>query len=117
MALITRRQFVQQAAFFSASALCGYSFHHFEGAEILQQGKAKSTPVDLDSIRKMASKIAGHVITPDASEYESARQVNNHAYDRHPAVIVRCAIPDDVARSLRICSKQQLASGGAMWRP
>lgn len=106
MALITRRQFVQQAAF--ASALGGYSFHHFEGAEILQQGKAKSTPVDVDSIRKMASKIAGHVITPDASEYESARQVNNHAYDRHPAVIVRCAIPDDVARSLEFARNNNL---------
>jgi hypothetical protein len=92
MALITRRQFVQQAAF-SASAL-GYSFHHFERAHILQQGKAKSAQVDVDSIRKMASKISGHVITPDASEYESARHVNNHAYDRYPAVIVRCAIPD-----------------------
>ena len=92
MALITRRQFVQQAAF-SASAL-GYSFHHFERAHIPPQGKAKSAPVDFDSIRKMASKISGHVITPDASEYESARHVNNHAYDRHPAVIVRCAIPD-----------------------
>jgi hypothetical protein len=85
MALITRRQFVQQAAF-SASAL-RYSFHHFERAHILQQGKAKSAPVDVESIRKMASKISGHVITPDASGYESARHVNNHAYDRHPAVI------------------------------
>ena len=107
MALITRRQFVQQAAFFSASALCGYSFHHFEGAEILQQ-ESEVTTVDLDSIRKMASKIAGHVITPDASEYESALKVNNHAYDRHPAVIVRCAIPDDVARSLEFARNNNL---------
>jgi hypothetical protein len=107
MALITRRQFVQQAAF-SASALCGYSFDHFEGVEILREEKAKSTPVDVDSIRKMASKIAGHVITPDVSEYETARQVNNHAYDRHPTVIVRCAIPDDVARSLEFARNNNL---------
>jgi len=106
MALITRRQFVQQVVF-SASAL-GYSFHHFETAHILQQGKAKSAPVDVDSIRKMASKISGHVITPDASEYESARHVNNRAYDRHPAVIVRCAIPDDVARSLEFARNNNL---------
>ena len=106
MALITRRQFVQQTAF-SAIAL-GYSFHHFETAHILQQGKAKSAPVDVDSIRKMASKISGRVITPDASEYESARHVNNRAYDRHPAVIVRCAIPDDVARSLEFARNNNL---------
>ena len=106
MALITRRQFVQQVVF-SASAL-GYSFHHFETAHILQQEKAKSAPVDVDSIRKMASKISGRVITPDASEYESARHVNNRAYDRHPAVIVRCAIPDDVARSLEFARNNNL---------
>jgi len=106
MALITRRQFVQQAAF-SASAL-KYSFHHFERTHILQQEKAKSAPVDVDSIRKMASKISGRVITPDASEYESARHVNNRAYDRHPAVIVRCAIPDDVARSLEFARNNNL---------
>ena len=111
MALITRRQFVQQTAF-SAGALCGFSFNAFEGAEILEQGKAKSTSVDVDSIRKMASKIAGHVITRDASEYESARQVNNHAYDRHPAVIVRCAIPADVARVSRFGSKPTIC----LWR-
>jgi hypothetical protein len=40
------------------------------------------------------------VITPDASDYESAREVGNHAYDRYPAVIVRCASPADVARAL-----------------
>lgn len=107
MAPITRRQFVQQAAF-SASALYGYSVHHPEGTEILQQGKAKSSPADADSIRKMASKIVGHVITPDATEYELARQVNNHAFDRHPAVIVRCAVPDDVARSLEFARNNNL---------
>jgi hypothetical protein len=64
--------------------------------------------IDAGAIRKLASKISGHVITPDASDYESARQVNNHAYDRHPAVIVRCANPDDVARALDFGRHQRL---------
>jgi hypothetical protein len=99
MALITRRQFVQQTAF-SAGALYTFPFKPFKGAEILEQNEAKSASVDAASIRELASKIAGHVITPDASDYESARQVGNHAYDRHPAVIVRCASPADVAWAL-----------------
>jgi len=80
----------------------------FEGLEV-QRHRGKAATIDVDSIRKLASKIAGHVITPDASEYESARQVNNHAYDRHPAVIVRCAIPDDVARALEFARNKNLS--------
>jgi len=107
MALITRRQFVQKAAF-SASAVYGYSLHHFERPQILQRQRTKPASVGVDLIRKLASKIAGHVITPDASEYEVARQVNNHAYDRQPAVIVRCAIPDDIARALEFARNNNL---------
>lgn len=58
MALITRRQFVQKATF-SASAVYGYSFDHFEGPKILQLERTKSASVDVDLIRKLASKIAG----------------------------------------------------------
>jgi hypothetical protein len=48
------------------------------------------------------------VITPDASDYESSRLVNNRAYDRHPALIVRCASASDVARALDFCQRQSL---------
>jgi hypothetical protein len=48
------------------------------------------------------------VITPGASDYESAREVNNHAYDRHPALIVRCANATDVARTLDFGRSQSL---------
>jgi hypothetical protein len=107
MALITRRQFLHQTAF-SAGALYGFPFKPFEGTDILEQSGAKAALVDAASIRKLASKITGHVITRDASDYESARQVNNHAYDRHPAVIVRCARPADVARVLDFGRSQSL---------
>jgi hypothetical protein len=107
MALITRRQFVQQTVF-SAGALHGIRIKLFTGIEILEQSEQKSASVDAAAIRKLASKIMGHVITPDAPDYESARQVNNHAYDRHPAVIVRCASPADVARALDFGQSQSL---------
>ena len=100
MALITRRQFVQQTAF-SAGALRGLPFKMAKAGE-------KPTAIDSAAIRRLVSKIAGHVITPDASDYESARQVNNHAYDRHPALIVLCTSPADVARSLDFGRSQNL---------
>ncbi|HKW26802.1 MAG TPA: FAD-binding oxidoreductase [Terriglobales bacterium] len=100
MALITRRRLIQQTAF-TAAALCAYPAHTLvEELRTLRGRKENASSLDQAAIRKLASQITGHVITPYSSDYESARQVNNHAYDRHPAVIVHCANPSDVARAL-----------------
>ena len=56
--------------------------------------------LDRASIHGFASKISGQVITPSAPDYESARLVFNRAFDRHPALIVRCSGAPDIARSL-----------------
>jgi hypothetical protein len=74
MALITRRQFVQQTAF-SAGALYGLPFKVATATKALEQSGEKPAAIDPAAIRKLASKITGHVITADASDYESARQV------------------------------------------
>jgi len=65
-------------------------------------------PVDAAALRKLASNIAGSVITSDGSEYEAARLIFNRAFDLHPAVIVRCADPSDVARALEFSQRQKV---------
>ncbi len=108
MALITRRQFVQQTAF-AAAALYGRPIKVFSGTRrIFGAREEHPAPVDAAAIRKLASKITGHVITPESSDYESSRLVNNRAYDRHPALIVRCASASDVARALDFGQRQSL---------
>lgn len=69
-----------------------------------------SDPVQLDAlvVRRFAAKVAGRVIAPDAGDYESARQVFNRAFDKHPAMVVRCANANDVARSLEFAQLHQL---------
>ena len=57
---------------------------------------------------KFASQIHGSVITPEAPEYESARLVFNRAFDRRPALIVRCAGASDIARSLEFAQSHNL---------
>lgn len=96
MALICRRLFVQQTAF-CAGALCAFPLTA-KAIGRLEASGAKS--IDAAAIKRLASEIAGHVITPNASDYDSSRQVINHAYDRRPALIVRCSNPPDVARAL-----------------
>lgn len=108
MAVTTRRQFVQQSLL-AAAALYGYPVQTPAGVRgILTAGEQSAASVDPAEIRTLASKISGHVITPEASDYESSRLVNNRAYDRHPALIVRCASASDVARALDFGQRQSL---------
>jgi len=108
MAVTTRRQFVQQSLF-AAAALYGYPVQTLAGVRgILTAGEQNAASVDPAAIRTLASKINGHVITPEASDYESSRLVFNRAFDLRPAVIVRCAGPSDVARALDFAQTKNL---------
>ena len=107
MARISRRQFVRHTAV-AAAALYGPAKAPAGMRRIFGISEQNSAPLDALAIRKLASEIAGHVVTPEASEYESSRLVENRAYDRHPALIVRCATPSDVARALEFGQKQNL---------
>jgi hypothetical protein len=73
-----------------------------EGAE------QNPTQLDVAAIRKLASEITGHVITPDTGDYESARLEFNRAFDRRLTLIVRCAGAPDVARALEFAQNQNL---------
>jgi hypothetical protein len=91
MALTTRRQFVQQTAL-AAAALCGSPIKALAGTRrVFEAREQNAGPLDAAAIRKLVSQISGHVITPETSDYESARLVFNRAFDQRPALIVRCA--------------------------
>jgi FAD/FMN-containing dehydrogenase len=107
MALITRRRFVRQTAF--AAALYGCPVARIgEARRLFNSNEQYGAPLDAQTIRKLASDIVGHVITPDGPEYEAARLIFNRAFDLHPAVIVRCAGPSDVARALDFAQTRNL---------
>src|SRR6516162_6435313 len=108
MALITRRRFVRQTAL-TAAALYRGPLRVLAGRRrIVGEREQNAGLIDPAAIRKLASGITGHVITPDASDYESSRLVENRAFDRHPALIVRCARSSDVVRALDFGQKQKL---------
>lgn len=48
------------------------------------------------TLAELRGPILGSVISPDDPGYENARQIWNHAIDRHPALIVRCSGVADV---------------------
>jgi hypothetical protein len=58
-----------------------------------------TTTAAADAARQeLGSAFAGELIGPDDAGYEEARQVYNAMIDRHPALIARCANPEDVAK-------------------
>ena len=106
MALITRRRFVRQTA---CAALCGCPLGFLgKSRGLFEAGQQNSLGLDTETIRNLASQIAGQVITPEATGYDAARSIFNLAFDRHPAVIVRCAGPSDVARALEFAQTRRL---------
>ncbi len=60
------------------------------------------------AIAKFASSFGGQLIRPDSVEYESLRRVWNHAIDRHPGLIARCAIAGDAARAVNFARDNDL---------
>src|SRR5690348_8023602 len=104
MSLISRRKFLQRSAF-AGAALYACPKTLDVQAKAVEQSVA---PLDPAAIRKLASEVVGHVLTPDAPEYEPARLIFNRAFDLRPALIVRCAGASDVARALEFAQNRNL---------
>src|SRR5437870_5720319 len=49
--------------------------------------------------------LSGRLLTPGSSQYDEARTIWNSMIDRRPALIVRCATADDVAKTVRLASQ------------
>src|SRR5579859_4828788 len=108
MVLSTRRQFVQQAAF-AAAALCGCPIEALaKASRVFDAREQNAAPFDAMTIRRFASQITGHVVTPETPDYDSARLIFNRAFDRRPAVNVRCAGLSDVACTLDFAQKHNM---------
>jgi hypothetical protein len=92
-----------------AGALCTRPLWAIDRSiQLFEADRQSGASPDPEKIRKLASQIAGQVITPEAGDYDKARSIFNQAFDRHPAVIVRCANSSDVARALDFAQVQRL---------
>src|SRR4051812_1147718 len=60
------------------------------------------------TVAELAAELRGNVICPGDPGYDDARALWNAAHDKHPAVIVQCAGPADVAAALRFARSEKL---------
>ncbi|HZB34831.1 MAG TPA: FAD-binding oxidoreductase [Gaiellaceae bacterium] len=63
------------------------------------------TSTNLDELRR---SLAGEMIGPEDAAYDAARRCYNALVDRRPAVIARCAGPEDVAAAFEFARAQEL---------
>jgi FAD/FMN-containing dehydrogenase len=61
-----------------------------------------------ESLAELRRSLAGEVISPDDAGYDSARRCFNALVDRRPAVIARCAGPEDVATAFDFAREHEL---------
>lgn len=61
-----------------------------------------------DALRELAGSIAGTVVVPDDSDYDSARSVWNAMIDRHPEAVVRAAAVSDIAPVIAFAVRENL---------
>jgi FAD/FMN-containing dehydrogenase len=60
------------------------------------------------TINGLKSRFQGELLTPGNAAYETARTVFNAAIDRRPALIARCASPEDVIAAVNLAREEQL---------
>jgi FAD/FMN-containing dehydrogenase len=58
------------------------------------------------AIRELEIGLVGSVIGPGDPNYETARRVWNHAIDKYPALVIRAASTEDVARTVGFARRE-----------
>jgi FAD/FMN-containing dehydrogenase len=76
--------------------------------------------MSMSAVDALRTQVKGEVVAPGDAEYEEARTVYNGMIDKHPAAIVRCRQPGDVAAVLGVARTEGFAlsvRGGAHSAP
>ena len=77
-------------------------------------------PTNQQVVDGLRSDVHGEVIAPGDPGYEEARRVYNGMIDKHPAAVVRCTGPVDVAAVIAVARREGLElsmRGGAHGAP
>jgi FAD/FMN-containing dehydrogenase len=60
------------------------------------------------TVNQLKSRFRGDLIVPGDPQYDAARTVFNVTIDRRPALIARCAGPDDVVQAVNLARQESL---------
>jgi len=72
------------------------------------RGDGKSGTLTASDVADLKASLRGRLIRPGDPGYDQARKLWNGAFDRHPALIARCAGTADVAKAVTFARAHQL---------
>ena len=61
------------------------------------------------AVRDLEAKVGGRVLGPGDEAYDQPRRIFNAMIDRYPALILRCASPEDVTQAVDFAREHGLA--------
>lgn len=64
--------------------------------------------VDESAIREFRSRLSGALLRPGDASYDDGRKLWNGCFDKHPALVARCAGTADVARAIDFARQHEL---------
>jgi len=65
-------------------------------------------PLRDEDVAEFKEHFRGDVLRPDGADYDEVRQIWNAMIDRRPALIARCASPDDVVEAVKLARSHDL---------
>ena len=107
-----RRQFIRSAIAVSAALPLRKLFAADAASQLADVEAVASDGKPLllkgTDLRDLVASLRGEVFLADSAGYEGARKIWNAAFDKHPALIVRCSGPADVMTTVRFAAAHGL---------
>jgi len=110
---VSRREFISAAAAVAIALPAGRVWADASGPNVPASVGAvglsgKQVTLTASDIADLRSGLSGQLLLAKDNGYEQARRVWNGAFDRHPALIARCANAADVAKAVSFASAHGL---------
>ncbi len=113
---IDRRRFVNAALTAATGALVPVRYLSAQpagngaipGEIAARSGSGRSVTLTASAVKDFRASLRGELLWAGESGYDSARQLWNGSFDRHPALIARCAGTADVIRAVQFARSHGL---------
>ncbi|MEJ0006336.1 MAG: FAD-dependent oxidoreductase [Steroidobacteraceae bacterium] len=71
-------------------------------------GAGRPTTLTAAEVKELRASLRGQLLLAKDEGYDSARRLNNPMFDKHPALIARCAGPEDVVQAVNFARAHAL---------